>query len=125
MTWVATPKCVFESSVVARCGDFPALPHIFRRRLDVGALLLSTLARTQGTTSSVGSTKPFGEARDADAAEIKLLDLFEAFAQVEGGGGCVLRASLNDCAFGCGLDFERAADECGCDAAAKVFGVDN
>jgi hypothetical protein len=67
----------------------------------------------------LGSTKPFGEARDAEAAELEFLDRFEAFTQVEGGGGCVLRAGLNDCAFGCGLAFERGADEAGCNARGE------
>src|SRR5919201_2682658 len=78
-----------------------------------------------GAASSLGSTKPFGEARDAEAPELELLDRFEAFTLVEGGGGCVLRAGLNDRAFGCGLGIERAADEGGCDAAAEVRGMDD
>src|SRR5437867_3634289 len=36
-----------------------------------------------------------------------------------------MRAGLDDCAFGGGLDVKRAADECGCDAAAKVRGMDD
>ena len=41
------------------------------------------------------------------------------------GGGCVLCAGLNDGVFGCGFDFERGVNEGGCNAAAKMRGMDD
>jgi hypothetical protein len=71
------------------------------------------------------SAEVLREASNAEATEANFINPLEAFANVEGGGGFVLCAGLNDRSRSARLAFEEAADQGGSETAAKVIGVDD